>query len=185
MLFGVLSVLFVGSAYSLARQVTALALRKHPFLPRLDVLRTRPRVAILYATMNDVVPECLSAIRQHYPVDVYVLDDSSDPRARATVDSIAPPRRFTILRRGERKGFKAGAVNGWIRQRGSGYDYIVLLDSDSYLPPDWVGEALRFAEDPRNARVAVFQGLINIWNRDTKFVRTLAPMSRVGQFVWE
>ena len=184
-LFGVLSVLFLGSAYGLARQVAALALRKRGSLPRLEVLASRPRVAILYATMNDVVPECLTAIRQHYPVDVYVLDDSSDPRARETVDAIAQRRRFTVVRRSNRTGFKAGAVNAWLRERGRAYDYMVLLDSDSYLPPDWVGEALRFAEEPQNARVAVFQGLINIWNHDTRFVQTLAPMARMGQFLWE
>ena len=184
-LFAVLSALLLGAAYALTRQVAALALRHHGILPRLEVLGTRPRVAVLYATMNDVVPECLGAIRQHYPIDVYVLDDSTDPRAREAVDRIARDRRFAVARRAQRRGFKAGAINDWLRQEGHRYDYMVLLDSDSYLPPDWVGEALRFAEDPRNARVAVFQGLINIWNQDTKFVRTLAPMSRVGQFVWE
>ncbi len=184
-LFGVLSVLFVGTAYGLARQIVALAFGNDQPIPRLDALASRPRVAVLYATMNDVVPECLDAIRQHYPVDVYILDDSSDPLARATVDSLATRHRFEVVRRSERTGFKAGAINAWFRRFGTRYDYLVLLDSDSYLPPDWVGEALRYAEAPPNSRVAVFQGLINIWNRDTKFVQTLAPMSRVGQFLWE
>ncbi len=184
-LFGVLSVIFLGTAYGLARQVVAFALRNRPPLPRLATCVARPRVAILYATMNDVVPECLGAIQQHYPVDVYVLDDSSDPNARAVVDSIAREHSFVVVRRSERTGFKAGAINAWFRRWGSKYDYFALLDSDSYLPPDWVGEALRYAEAPSNQRVAVFQGLINIWNQDTRFVRTLAPMSRVGQFLWE
>jgi cellulose synthase/poly-beta-1,6-N-acetylglucosamine synthase-like glycosyltransferase len=184
-LFGVLSLLFVGTAYGLARQVIALALRHDHPLPQLDALAFGPRVAVLYATMNDVVPECLGAIRQHYPVDVYVLDDSSDPGARATVDALSARHHFEVVRREQRAGYKAGAINAWFRRCSSRYDYLVLLDSDSYLPPDWVGEALRYAEAPPNRRVAVFQGLINIWNRDTMFVQTLAPMSRVGQFLWE
>src|SRR5579871_4175201 len=106
-LFGVLSVLFVGSAYGLARQVVALALRRDHSIPRLDALASRPRVAVLYATMNDVVPECLGAIRQNYPVDVFILDDSSDPHARATVDALAARHRFEVVRRNERTGFKA------------------------------------------------------------------------------
>ncbi len=183
-LFGVLSVLFLGGAYGLTRQITALIIGARP-LPQLSALSRSPRVAMLYTTMNDVVPECVRAIRSIYPVDVYILDDSSDPNARATVDRLVEGQSFTVIRRGARRGFKAGAINDWLKNHGGGYDYFVLLDADSYLPPDWVGEALRFAEHPDNKRVAIFQGLINIWNLDSEFVQVLAPMARVGQFVWE
>ena len=183
-LFGILSVLFAGSAYGLARQVVALLVRPTR-LPALASLTRRPKVAILYTTMNDVVPECLRAIHQDYPVEVFVLDDSSDPAARASVDEIASARGFTVVRRAARRGFKAGAINDWYRRFGARFEYFVLLDADSFLPVDWVREALAYAEHPENARVAVFQGLINIWNFDTRFVQSLAPLSRVGQFVWE
>jgi len=72
----------------------------------------------LYATVNDVVPECLSGIWQTYPSDVYVLDDFSDPERRSIVDRIAKERRFTVLRREQRQGFKAGAINNWTRSCG-------------------------------------------------------------------
>lgn len=183
-LFGVLSFLFVGGAYGLARQVTAL-LTPRGRLPSLKALTSHPRVAILYTTMNDVVPECLRAIHQTYPVRVFVLDDSSDASARATVDSISALRGYTVVRRAARRGFKAGAINDWFVRYGGDFDYFVLLDADSFLPADWVAEALGYAEHPANGRVAIFQGLINIWNFDTRFVQTLAPMSRIGQFVWE
>ena len=183
-LFGVLSMLFVGAAYGLARQTVALVSRNGE-LPSLPDLERRPRVAILYATMNDVVPECLRAIRQDYPVDVYVLDDSSRVEAQRTVDEISRERGYMVVRRPGRRGFKAGAINDWQARWGAGYDYFVLLDSDSFLPADWVREALTFAEHPANGKVAIFQGRINIWNLDTRFVQTLAPLSRVGQFVWE
>lgn len=183
-LFAVLAALFVGASYGLARQVVALVSRRGD-LPALSVLVGRPKVAILYATMNDVVPECLRAIHQSYPIDVYVLDDSSSASARATVDQIAAERGYTVVRRPERRGFKAGAINDWYATYGAQYDYFALLDADSFLPADWVEEALKFAEHPAQRQVGVFQGLINIWNFDTRFVQTLAPMSRVGQFVWE
>ncbi len=183
-LFGVLSMLFFGSSYGLAREILALTLP--PVVPASMVhLPRKVRVAILYATMNDVVPECLRAIHQTYPSDVYVLDDSSDPAQRAVVDAIARERRYVVVRRGGRRGYKAGAINDWLRAFGDRYDYLVLLDADSYLPQDWVAEALRYAEHPDNARVAIFQGLINIWNLDSEFARILAPMARVGQYVWE
>lgn len=154
-------------------------------LPKTQALSNKSKVAILYATMNDVVPEALSSIRQTYPSDVYVLDDSSSPDKRAIVDRIATVKGYRILRRQDRQGFKAGAMNNWIRIHGSEYDFIVLLDADSYLPSDWVEDALKYAEHPANANVSVFQGLINIWNLDNKFVRTLAPLHVLGQDMWE
>ncbi|MHB8352445.1 MAG: hypothetical protein ACYDFT_07165, partial [Thermoplasmata archaeon] len=42
-LFGVLSVLFIGTAYGLARQIVALVFRHDHPLPRLDALSSRPR----------------------------------------------------------------------------------------------------------------------------------------------
>ncbi len=183
-LFAILSVLFFGGSYGLARQLVALLMRYRP-LRSLDHSPRDRRVALLYATMNDVVPECLHSISQDYPCDVFVLDDSTSQEARNTVDSISAEKHFTVIRRDKRRGFKAGAINDWLISHGAGYDYIVLLDADSYLPSDWVGETLKYAEHPDNSDVAIFQGLINIWNLDTRFVQTLASMSRIGQFVWE
>ncbi len=166
------------------KRLASLVVKPYP-LPKLNRLARQPRVAVLYATMNDVVPECVTAIQQTYPVDVYLLDDSSDPNKRAVVDDLARRMRFGILRRPERKGFKAGALNNWLQQYGTAYDYFVILDSDSVLPPDWVAEALTYAEHPDNADLAIFQGFINIWNTDRPFPRALAANTRLGQDEWE
>ena len=182
-LFGVLSVLFLGAAYGTAREL--LGLRGRPPIPSVQALGSRPRVALLYATMNDVVPECLASMAQDYPSDVYVLDDSTSPEARVAVDRISSEKGYTVERRANRRGYKAGAINDWLAKHWGSYDYVVLFDSDSYLPPDWVGQALKYAEHPANGDVAIFQGMINIWNLDTDFAATLAPMSKLGRFVWE
>ena len=182
-LFVVLSVLFVGASYGTTREL--MALKDRPSLPSLRTLPGTPRVALLYTTMNDVVPECLASMAQEYPSDVYVLDDSTVPEARATVDRVSAGKGYEVQRRANRRGFKAGAINDWLARHWDSYDYVVLFDSDSYLPPDWVGGALRYAEHPDNRAVAEFQGMINIWNLDTSFASTLAPMSKVGRYVWE
>lgn len=183
-LFFVLSFIFIGTSYGISRQIIALVSRYRP-LNSLNEIPAGKRVALLYATMNDVVPECLSSISQSYACDVFVLDDSTSAAATATVDAISSEKGYRVIRRKVRKGYKAGAINNWFAEHSESYDYIVLLDSDSYLPPDWVAEALKYAEHRANSDVAVFQGLVNIWNLDTEFVQTLAPMSRIGQFVWE
>ena len=180
-----LMVLFLFSfAYVFSKRVLSLVLP--PFrLPALDRLARSPRVAILYTTMNDVVPECVRAIRPTYPCDVFVLDDSSDPTKRAVVDRLAGEMGFSVVRRSSRHAFKAGAINHWLRAHGRSYEYIVLLDADSVVPPDWVGHALRYAEHPENADLAIFQGMVNIWNTDRPFAGAKAPAHVLSQDEWE
>ncbi len=175
---------FFSFAYAFSKRFLSLVLP--PFqLPALERLMRSPKVAVLYTTMNDVVPECLRGIRQTHPCDVFVLDDSSDPRKRATVDSVAVEMGFRVVRRVERRAFKAGALNNWLALHGRAYDYFVLLDADSVLPPDWVAQALRYAEHPENEDLAIFQGMINIWNTDHPFPRALAPAHTLSQDEWE
>src|SRR6266511_17064 len=182
--FGLMVFFLFSFAYVFSRRVLSLVLP--PFrLPALDRLERHPRVAVLYTTMNDVVPDCLRAVRQAYPVDVFVLDDSSDPAKREIVDGLAGEVGFRVVRRSSREGFKAGAINHWLGLHGHAYDYFVLLDSDSLLPPDWVGHALRYAEHPDNADLAIFQGMINIWNTDVKFARALAAPHVLSHDEWE
>ena len=184
LMFGFLVFFNFSFALLLAKRLLSFVVRPYD-LPHLSALSRKPKVAILYTTMNDVVPESLLLIRQTYASDVYVLDDSTDPEKRRIVDNIAKENSFTVLRRETRQGFKAGAINNWMRTHGQRYDYMVLLDADSYIPPDWVDEALKYAEHPANSKVSIFQGLINIWNVDNEFVRTLAPLHVFGQDIWE
>lgn len=182
--FGLMVFFLFSFAWVFTRRLFSLVLP--PFrLPALDRLSRRPRVAILHTTMNDVVPDCVRAIRQEYPCDVFLLDDSSDPAKRDVVDRLAAEMGFHVLRRTHRTGFKAGAINHWLRLHGSTCDYFVLLDADSVLPRDWVARALRYAEHPQNADLAIFQGMINIWNTDAPFARTLAPPHVISHDEWE
>jgi len=182
--FGLMVFFLFSFSIVFSKRLVSLVVKPYP-LPRLDPIARAPRVAVLYTTMNDVVPECVNAIRQTYPVDVFLLDDSSDPYKRAIVDDLARVHGYRILRRPERKGFKAGAINRWLSLHGAAYDYFILLDADSVLPPDWVAEALKYAEHPDNAHLAIFQGMINIWNTDKPFPRALAGTTLLGQDEWE
>jgi len=183
-LYCLLSFFIFSFSFAFTKRLLSIFLKPYE-LPKLNALTKRPRVAILYTTMNDVVPECLISIKQSYSCDVYVLDDSTKPEMREVVDDIARENGFTVVRRNHREGFKAGALNNWIFNHGVKYDYFVLLDADSFIPEDWVEKALKYAEHPNNTKIAIFQGLINIWNLDTRFVRTLAPLHCLGQDVWE
>src|SRR2546428_979281 len=139
----VLMVLFLFSfAFVFSKRLLSLFLPPYQ-LPVLDRLARQPKVAVLYATMNDVGPACVRAIRQPYPCDVYLLDDSSDAAKRALVDRLAVEMGFRLLRRPNREAFKRGGLNNWLRAYGPEYAYLALLDADSALPPDRVGHAFR------------------------------------------
>src|SRR3989442_15550726 len=138
----VLMILFLFSfAFVFSKRLLSLFLPPYR-LPVLERLARQPKVAVLYATMNDVVPACVRPIRQAYPCDEYILDDSSDAAKRTIVDRLAVEIGFRLFRRPNREAFKAGAINNWLRAYGSEYDYPVLLHADSALPPDWGGPAL-------------------------------------------
>jgi len=185
LLFIILSVFLYSFSVALTKKLFSIFLKPYKLFKLHFGLTTNPKVAIIYTTMNDVVPECLSVIDQSYPCDVFVLDDSSEAENRKIVDKIANEKNFKILRRKERKNFKAGAINNWISLYGRNYDYFVLLDSDSFIPRDWVEKTLEYAEHPFNSKIAIFQGLINLWNLDNKFIRTLAGLRKLGQDIWE
>lgn len=73
---------------------------------------------------------------------VIVVDDASpDPMLRDALDGLARRRRITLLRNARNLGF-AASVN--LGLRASGARDVVLLNSDTLVPPDWL-ERLRDA----------------------------------------
>lgn len=112
-----------------------------------------PAVAILYTTCNDFVEEsALSCVNQAYPrFTVYVLDDSSDPTWRARVDAFAARHagRVRVVRRPDRRGFKAGNINHAMARAAAGEPLFALADADEILPPDFLSRlAPRLLADP-------------------------------------
>jgi cellulose synthase/poly-beta-1,6-N-acetylglucosamine synthase-like glycosyltransferase len=101
-----------------------------------------PAVAILYTTANDFVEASAeSCVRQEYPrYTVYMLDDSSDPEYRAKVDAFAAryPTLVRVVRRGDRRGFKAGNINNGLATVATEEEYFALVDADEILPVDFL-----------------------------------------------
>ncbi len=100
-----------------------------------------PPVAVLYTTCNDFVEaSAASCLSQRYPeYTVYLLDDSSDPAWRARVDAFAArhPGRARVVRRPDRRGFKAGNLNHALRTAAR-QPLFALVDADEILPPDFL-----------------------------------------------
>jgi cellulose synthase/poly-beta-1,6-N-acetylglucosamine synthase-like glycosyltransferase len=111
-----------------------------------------PAVALLYTTCNDFVERsALTCLNQDYPsFTVYILDDSSNPTFRSEVDRFAArhPDRVRVVRRPDRRGFKAGNLNHALRNVAK-EPFFALADADEILPPDFLARlAPRLVADP-------------------------------------
>lgn len=147
-LYGVYNVAIVGFAvyYRLLRQHksanTAAATA---------AATTFPPVAILYTTCNDFVEESVvSCVRQDYPnFKVYMLDDSSDQHYKDLVDQFAAqhPGRVVVVRRPDRKAFKAGNMNHGLEHFATAEPYFAIADADEILPPDFLTKLVPVMEN--------------------------------------
>jgi cellulose synthase/poly-beta-1,6-N-acetylglucosamine synthase-like glycosyltransferase len=118
--------------------------RSAPTIPaaNLAAVAELPPVAILYTTCNDFVEASAnSCLRQDYPeFTLYLLDDSTDPDSRARVDRFAAESagRVQVVRRPDRRGFKAGNINHALAGATAGEPVFALVDADEVLPPDFL-----------------------------------------------
>lgn len=112
-----------------------------------------PPVAILYTTCNDFVEaSVLSCVKQDYPnYKVYILDDSSQEDFKTQVDQFAAqyPRLVQVVRRPDRRDFKAGNMNHALEHVVTTEKYFAVADADEILPPEFLTKTVAAMEsDP-------------------------------------
>ncbi len=73
---------------------------------------------------------------------------------------------------------KQGNIKDWLSRYGASYQYFIVCDADSLLPPDWVEKILQIAEHPKNKKIGVFQSAIYITHENSLFSR----MQAIAQF---
>jgi cellulose synthase/poly-beta-1,6-N-acetylglucosamine synthase-like glycosyltransferase len=92
---------------------------------------------------------------------------------------------YGVLRRGTRRGFKAGNLNHWLDLYGTHYTYFVVLDSDSSIPDDFITRLVEYAEHLQNKQVAVFQSKILTWNVATPMQCVLGVLAPLQMYILE
>ncbi len=117
------------------------------------VATAKPPVALLYTTCNDFVEESVeSCVRQDYPnYTVYLLDDSSRQEFMDRVDAFAAkyPGLVKVVRRPDRKAFKAGNMNYGLANYAIHEPYFAIADADEILPTDFLTKTVTVLEtDP-------------------------------------
>ena len=123
-----------------------------------DVSEAQDKVLMAYCTCNDFDGKSLEeSMKQSYPhVTTVILDDSTDETYKVAVDEFAKKHGIEVVRRADRKGFKAGNINHYFMSdacKNAGYGYYVILDSDEILPRDYVQESLKYFYARKNVGI--------------------------------
>lgn len=106
-----------------------------------------PKISVHIPVYNDpVVVECVKkCLAFDYPKDKYeiiVIDDSTDGKTTSLLKKLKKEHsNFKILRRGSRRGFKAGALNDATKI--SKGDIIVVFDSDYRPKADFLRKVIQ------------------------------------------
>ncbi len=99
-------------------------------------------VALLYPTCNDFVEaSAYSCVSQNYPnFTVYILDDSTDLEFQYRADRFANrfPDKVCVIRRPDRRGFKAGNLNYALTNFAVNEPFFAISDADEILPCDFL-----------------------------------------------
>ena len=88
--------------------------------------------------------------------DVFVLDDSTDGETRRSIDKLED-HGINIERRGSRRGYKAGAVNDWLKTHGGKYDLLAIFDADQRPLPFLFKSVNQYFADEKIAFVQIPQ----------------------------
>ncbi|MBU6374347.1 MAG: glycosyltransferase, partial [Alphaproteobacteria bacterium] len=114
---------------------------RRPRAPKAAPLADAPAVAVLYTTCDDFVERSAeSCVALDYPnFHVYLLDDSRSEAARARVDAFAARHleSVTVVRRADRRGFKAGNLNHAL-ENVAAEPFFAVVDADEILPPNFL-----------------------------------------------
>src|SRR6266481_4602537 len=128
-----------------------------------------PVVTVQLPIYNEihVIERLLKAISEiEYPIEkleIQVLDDSTDETYKVSQREVAKLRArgfdAVILRRENRVGFKAGALDyGFQKAKG---EFFFILDADFVPPPNILKESIDYFADPKVGMIQTRWGHIN------------------------
>jgi GT2 family glycosyltransferase len=114
-------------------------------VPPLKQHRASADVIVCVHNAVDDVRQCLESVRQYTsaPYSLIVVDDGSNEETRAYLDGLEDSCPMTLIRNDEARGYTFAANQGL---RHSTSEYVVLLNSDTVVTPDWLDRMIACAE---------------------------------------
>jgi GT2 family glycosyltransferase len=140
--------------------------------------RAAPRVAVLVLTWNrvDELVPCLEsfAVNDYRPCDVVVIDNGSEDDSVVTVRRDFPWAK--LIENGTNLGFCRANNVGMKWALEQGYDYVMLLNSDTKVLPGLISELVSVMEGDRTIGIA---GAKNVLMENPDFT-----WGRYGKVTW-
>ena len=106
------------------------------------------RVSVIIPVYNSekTIQQCIETVldNKYSDFEVIVVDDCSTDNSRKIISHILRKRPFTFLKNKENRGPGFTRNQGIRRAKG---DIILLLDSDSYVPENWIEQHVRAHEE--------------------------------------
>jgi GT2 family glycosyltransferase/glycosyltransferase involved in cell wall biosynthesis len=130
----------------------------HDLTMQVDEIETRRPLQAHQASVEIVVcvhnaladvSRCLESVVRHTttPYSLILVDDASEPETRDYLAEFASAHGATLLRNEEAKRYTRAANQGLAR---SSADYVVLLNSDTIVTPEWLDRMVACIEsDPQ------------------------------------
>jgi GT2 family glycosyltransferase len=135
-----------------------------------------PRVSIIVLNWNsyDVTAECLLSLRklEYANTEVVLVDNGSRDSSAEQIQQNFPEVR--LIRNAENLGFPGGNNVGIRDVLERGTDYLLLLNNDTVVAPDFLRELLRVAEnDPRvgilNPKIYFVEPADRLWHGGARY----------------
>lgn len=140
-------------------------------------------IAIFHTVCDDFQADAAgSCVSQEYSdFYVYLLDDSSSDEGKRSVDAFASRYKdlVTVIRREDRRGFKAGNINNALAQISTRYKYLALTDSDTFLPREYLSETSHLLNSSYPAAFVQALHTANLTGKN-KLSQDLGEVVRVG-----
>ena len=166
----------VVTIFSIFYLLVGLCYRKPVQSPQMEDLNNgHPNIAVVYLCCDDLNRLAFKSILVsciQYDIQVWVHDDSTNDATRAEVDRVVEEfmtyygRSIRILRRADRAGGKPSAINNVVQNLGSGVEFILLCDSDTFLPSNhFLKSALVYFQDPQVA-IVQFRNIGHVFAED-------------------
>ncbi len=169
LMFGLLFILMHGLGY--ANSTIKASWGYNEVKRRIFTPQSAPVVDCLVASFNEpreVVEETVAALANlDYPNKrIILLDDSTKEEAREAVREIGLKYNVQVVQRTNRRGYKAGAINDYIKT--SDAEYVAVFDADALPAHNFLRDIVPIAEE--NPKLAFVQTPQHYANTDVSGV---------------